>query len=63
MVLSGDALAATEPLISTLRDPDVLSSIYALGGLRPFLHWLGRNADLSGAYPVKPVVGAWHRLP
>jgi len=30
--LGADALAAAEPLISALRDPDVLSSIYALGG-------------------------------
>ncbi len=32
IVLSGDALPAAEPLISALRDPDVQSSISALGG-------------------------------
>jgi putative molybdopterin biosynthesis protein len=32
IVLSGDALPAAEPLISALRDPDVQSSIHALGG-------------------------------
>jgi molybdate-binding protein len=32
IVLSSDALAAAEPLIAALRDPDVHSSIDALGG-------------------------------
>ncbi len=32
IVLSGDALPAAEPLISTLRDPSVQSLICALGG-------------------------------
>ena len=32
IVLSGDALPAAEPLICALRDPDVQSSIHALGG-------------------------------
>jgi molybdate-binding protein len=32
IVLSGDVLPAAEPLICTLRDPDVQSSIHALGG-------------------------------
>jgi molybdate-binding protein len=32
IVLSGDALPAAEPLVSALRDPDVQSSIHALGG-------------------------------
>jgi hypothetical protein len=32
IVLGGDALPAAEPLISALRDPDVRSSIHALGG-------------------------------
>jgi molybdate-binding protein len=32
IVLGGDALSAAEPLISALRDPDVQSSIHALGG-------------------------------
>jgi len=31
-VLSGDVLAAAEPLIAAVRDPDVQSSVYALGG-------------------------------
>jgi molybdate-binding protein len=32
IVLSGDVLPAAEPLICALRDPDVQSSIHALGG-------------------------------
>ena len=32
IVLSGDALPAAEPLISTLRDPDIQSSVHDLGG-------------------------------
>jgi len=32
IVLAGDALAAAEPLICALRDPDVQSSVSALGG-------------------------------
>ena len=32
IVLSGDVLAAAEPLIAAVRDPDVQSSVYALGG-------------------------------
>jgi len=35
IVLSGDALAAAEPLIAALRDPDVQSSVCALGGYDP----------------------------
>ena len=32
IVLSGDALAAAEPLITAVRDPDVQASVCALGG-------------------------------
>ena len=32
MVLSGDALPAAEPLIASLRDPAVQSSVDVLGG-------------------------------
>jgi len=31
-VLSGHALAAAEPLIAAVRDPDAQSSVCALGG-------------------------------